>query len=156
MDVELFKTLQILALKSVEAPTFDDFYNRVCRWYSREFHTPLPQVKEMAMEEVLSTYFEDNISSLKNSDDEESKQKYENLRNEILGLADEQKKVEEEDDEWYAQELERIKESEKGSDKIKRPKDAKEAIENPNLFREELNLPDFISVKGEEGPLEDD
>jgi len=86
MDAETLQKLQILALKAVEQPSWDDFYRKICRWYSKTFHTPLPQVLEMSEMEVLRTYYEekyDEIYQIKDKDNI-TKNMYEQLRQSIL------------------------------------------------------------------------
>ena len=54
-----YKALSDIALAGVMNPTEKVFYRRVCRWYSREFATPLRDVETCSPEHVLTHYYED-------------------------------------------------------------------------------------------------
>jgi hypothetical protein len=145
MDYETLRSIQLLALKSVEKPTYEDFYRKVCRWYSTKFSTPLTEVEDMAEEHVLRHYFEDNYSALYESDESESKQAYERVRESIISDMYEQEEAAKEDDDWVEQMKREVQGEAKTFDDQQ-----KQAMENPNLLKEE-------SVQGEtEIPLFND
>lgn len=52
------RSLQILALDAIVRPDWEASYRRVCRWYSRNFHVPLPEVYELPIADVMRDYFE--------------------------------------------------------------------------------------------------
>jgi primosomal protein N' len=56
--MELLEAIEISALKSVLQPDDDYFLRRIFRWYSEKFHTPLGEVADLPVEDVLQTYFE--------------------------------------------------------------------------------------------------
>lgn len=58
------ESLKLLALKAVIAPDGEAHYRSICRWYSKEFHTPLHTVEELPEDEVLQTYFESTYEDL--------------------------------------------------------------------------------------------
>jgi hypothetical protein len=108
MDANTLKAIQVLALRSVEDPTFEDFFERVCRWYSKSFSVPLPDVESIPDEKILRAYFEEHYYELATSDSDEDFAKYKKLRETVLGLfdgsLDEVEEVKEkEDDEWAKQ-----------------------------------------------------
>ena len=41
--------------------TEEDFYRRVCRFYSKNFHTPLEEVFRLAPQTVLTAYYEEFV-----------------------------------------------------------------------------------------------
>lgn len=56
--------LQRIAMAAVESPTYDDFMRRIRRWFSKEFHVPLPQVDDLEDEYLLLNYFETQFEDL--------------------------------------------------------------------------------------------
>lgn len=56
--MRIWEAIKIQSLRTVLRP--DDDYNvrSVMRWYSREFNTPLGEVYDLPIEEVLRDYFE--------------------------------------------------------------------------------------------------
>lgn len=101
MDFETLNALQVLALHSVEYPTYEDSYRAICRWFSKEFSTPLKEVEEMADEYVLKHYYEHTYGEIKNSTNEKAEENYALLKASIL-QTEEEKTVEELDDDAWA------------------------------------------------------
>ena len=138
--------LHLIALAAVESPTWKDQYRSICRWYSKEFHTPLNVVEfELDQLYVLMHYYEDSFERLYKSDSEESQQRYEQIKQDALRSMmpeGELTQQEEEDDEWEAQMLKEIEEENR-----KRELKKEEDLNKPNL-EEEFN----VSVQGEDGP----
>jgi primosomal protein N' len=64
------QALKILALRAVLDPKSDPDYSlrHVFRWFSKTFHTPLAQVEEMPLEDILRHYYEDDYEE-KTSDE---------------------------------------------------------------------------------------
>ena len=54
---------ELLALEAVYRNTPEYFYRKVCRYYSKNFNTPLHEVEELAFSKVLQHYFEDVLES---------------------------------------------------------------------------------------------
>lgn len=114
-DFESLKYIRALSLNDNVEKTFDSWYGNVCRWYSRTFSTPLPQVEEMPPEKVLKTYYDDIYYRLVNSEDEKSS---ELLQKEIEMVVNYNKpdeeieeieaQAEEEDEKWYQEELKKL------------------------------------------------
>lgn len=50
--------LRKIAAAAVEEPTFEDWYRSICRWFSKNYHTPLPMVEDLPQEYVILHYFE--------------------------------------------------------------------------------------------------
>jgi hypothetical protein len=67
-DLNVFKALRIIALRDVldEPPEYHIRY--VFRWFSRNFHVPLPQVAEIPLDEVLQAFYESRYEDM--SDEE--------------------------------------------------------------------------------------
>lgn len=57
-DLNYFKFLQLKALDCIFNPTDDYLQRKICRWYSKEYSTPLNQVLEMPFDYVLTHYYE--------------------------------------------------------------------------------------------------
>lgn len=64
-----FKALRLIALKEVaaEVSSADYALRKVFRWYSKEFHTPLHQVDEIPIDDILRHYYEYNFEQLADS-----------------------------------------------------------------------------------------
>lgn len=117
-NFENINNIRILSLRSAVENDFETWYSSICRWYSRNFYTPLDKVEEMAPEVVLKVYYDDTYFKLASATDEESKKV---LQEEIITLVyyknktaeDEKKELSEEqaDEEWYQEELRKINES---------------------------------------------
>jgi uncharacterized protein YdiU (UPF0061 family) len=59
---DLFLKIQAEALANTVEPTLDSVYRRICRTYSKEFHTPLHQVFELPFAQVLLNVLEERFS----------------------------------------------------------------------------------------------
>lgn len=116
-NYENLNNIKVLSLKQSVDNTFEAWYSSICRWYSRSFYTPLHLVEDMSPETVLKTYYDDLYYKLVNSSDEESQKILdEEIRRTIYLQKDpvaaeiEEVKAEQEDDEWYQEELRKINE----------------------------------------------
>ena len=139
---DLIEALKILSLAEVDSQSYIAWYKSTCRWYSREFHTPLSEVLEMSEEEVIQTYFDDKFYELRNSNTEQAQEAFENLKEDALrkgnkiGAKTEEQLNEEDDDSWYEEELAQLKKLDEDRKNKKKPNksnklDLKSA--NPNL-----------------------
>lgn len=54
----IYLTEQLKAVQALLHDTPDFFYRKVCRWYSKEYHTPLIQVYDLPYHHVLQNYYE--------------------------------------------------------------------------------------------------
>ena len=60
----LYTALQLEAISGILNQSDMNFYRKICRWYSKEFHTPLHQVLEgrvVLWDEVLLHYYESSF-----------------------------------------------------------------------------------------------
>lgn len=98
------------AIANVKNPTFESWYRSICRWFSREFNTPLKTVLDYSYEFVLQNYYEEQFHKLANGSDEEKKIFEEVIEDAIRDsiYKEESDQIDLEDDEWYKQELENI------------------------------------------------
>ena len=62
-----FKALRVNAAMAVMRPDRAAFLRHVFRYYSSKFHTPLWQVEELPLDHVLTAYWEQTMSDLKDS-----------------------------------------------------------------------------------------
>ena len=60
----LYKSIQIKAIEAVLDPDDTYSYRRICRWYSKTFHTPLQDVYQLDFEHVLSNYYESTFEEI--------------------------------------------------------------------------------------------
>jgi len=138
MDVvNLLRPLAIIAFDGAISESFEPYYRHMCRWYSREFHTPLPDVEKMDEVYVITTYLEDLYYKYAHSESEEDKMKLENIRQQLLKSPEELAQQEEDDDAWI----------EEMTKKVNDDKNKQQAEKNPNLTND---TPDEIFVQGED------
>ena len=150
MDARTFRAIQLLALQAVEDPTYENFYDRVCRWYSQTYATPLREVSGMPDEEVLRVYFEETFREQYSSSDEHVAKQYDDMRVTLLYESDENEAAA--DEAWEEQMLKDLAEQSKGpSPKGKVPAPSAQEIAEalasaPNLIPDSSN----VFVGGEE------
>lgn len=70
--MDIFDVLQLRAAAAVLAPDREAWVRYVCRWFSREFNTPLDEVYDLPLEFVVINYFEAAVESM----DEEQRHEY--------------------------------------------------------------------------------
>jgi hypothetical protein len=146
VDAEFIRALKILAIKSVKNPDFDAAYRKICRWYSREFSTPLESVYNLPEETVLQTFFEDYYDEM--SKDKERAQELDVIIQQLAKNEEEQDAEEMEDEAWV-QEMRREIEAEEEAQKQRQSQknQAKEQV-SPNLKIEEF--PESIEINPDE------
>ena len=137
MDADLLSAIQIIALHEAENDTYEFFYNRICRWYSKEFSTSLVEVEDMPEEKIFKTYFEDMIARMREDISDEGKERYERYRTTLIN-PELVEKSSEDDDKW-------VKEM---NDQIKNDQISSSAAE-PNLIDKDHQN---IFIPGEEVP----
>lgn len=159
---DTLKAIRVIALRHADEKTYDAWYKSICRWYSEKFHTALHLVSDMADEDVLRVYFEDTFWRLKSSGDEKAEEAFERIVQDVLVDGHHESQVEmdevdEEDDDWYEQELAALDEQIKKQDsKITRETVVTSSngglIGKPNLDQE----PTTRFVDGDDDPFPDD
>jgi hypothetical protein len=71
-QISALKATRLLAMLSVDKKDPDYVYRFIMRWYSREFATPLHEVEELPVEDVLLHFFECRYEGMEDHDlDEE-------------------------------------------------------------------------------------
>lgn len=63
-----YKYLQLKALDCIFNPDDVYFHRKICRWYSKEFSTPLDQVMRSDFGEILTHYYENQFENLQRND----------------------------------------------------------------------------------------
>lgn len=71
--MDLYRAIRLLAMRSVIRPSQADLVDRIYRWYSRTYFTPLEAAYEIPQEEVLRIYFEDRYLEMKELELEQEK-----------------------------------------------------------------------------------
>lgn len=131
VDFKSLKDLKIICIQEADEGTFEAFYASICRWYSREFSTPLPQVEDMPEETILKTYYEDAFWSLSQNQTDTGKKNWNDLILSIIQTekppTEEEVTEDQEDDDWYQKELEAINAA-NATTESEKPE------ENPNLL----------------------
>jgi len=67
-DFNYYKYLQLRAIDSIFNPNDTYFQRKICRWYSKEYSTPLKQVLVMSFDEVLIHYYENQFETIPHND----------------------------------------------------------------------------------------
>ena len=128
MDAQTFKSIQILAVNSIENPTYEDQFRFVCRWFSKTYSVPLNKVDEYTEEEILRAWFEEKFKEMLESGDDSQRKYYEEMRQNII-YEEELKGADKEDEDWVEEMQNQVK------------NDADNASQNLSLKdMEELNL----------------
>jgi hypothetical protein len=98
IDAKLLEAIQILALKSVEIPDHEDVYNKICRWYSKEFSTPLSAVEDLDPVHVLRNFFESRYEAIRDNG-EKGDAEFQKIKQDLL-YPEEVQKAKNETDDW--------------------------------------------------------
>jgi len=70
-DLVIYKYVQLEAISGILNKTDVSFFRNVCRWYSREFNTPLHDViggKYVTWDQVLLHYYEDQMNKVSHNE----------------------------------------------------------------------------------------
>lgn len=144
MDTSTINSIMVLAIKAIEEPTYQDFRNKVARWYSSTYSVPLPDTDAIPDHELLKVYFEERYRELYDGDDA-ARRAYDETRlavlNAFTGVAEANDTS---DDEWQRQLEEEVKRQ--GLPKQAAPDPAQGPVPPPNLG---FDIPDQgqVSVK---------
>jgi hypothetical protein len=155
LDKDILKAIQIISLKEIEEEKFNQWYNYICRWYSREFATPLEQVLDMADETIIRTYFEDTFYNIYHSDNDKAIQLWDEIKQKIFLSESDQEALEEDDDAFLNEIVEKSQKiREKEKKEVKSTTNDVIPPDDPNLIKEESfqlsgegidNIPDFFN-----------
>jgi len=121
------KALEIIALKSREKPDFGSEVRKLCRWFSKEFSTPLEEVEKMDLHYILLHKYESFINGLNDED-------YLKYKNQLL-YPEKLEQIAEEDDSWIEAELQKELEAEQ------------KKLKQPEKEQEELNLTEDFDIQ---------
>lgn len=137
MNADEINQLKAICLDKALNPDFEFVYRRICRWYSKEFSTPLHMVEGMPTETVLRHYFENWFDGLATSQSPEAVKEIENLKLQMSGTT----KHVDEDEEWEEAMLRDIAEEEAKKSNRDAPKPAAAPPSDPpNLEEIEENF----------------
>ena len=145
IDPKTFRNLQTIAMRNVEREGVDFFYRRVCRWYSKNFYTPLHEVEDLPWKQILIAYFEEKFYEMYNSSSEEVLQEYERQRDLLTMTEDElveyfQAEREEEQKlaDWEQELIDQVQKQEEAK------KEAKQEEALPGM----MDIPESFSLDG--------
>lgn len=99
--MDLFEALQLRAAKAYLEPDHEAWLRRIFRYYSKNFHVPLPEVEALPLEHVLTTYYEDVIAQMDTDAREEAFDWLAMTEEERERMKKEEKVKEEKDDEFF-------------------------------------------------------
>lgn len=94
IDEETLRVIKINAMVAIKKPDYHAFLRKIFRWYSKTFFTPLKDVENLPIIDVLSTYYEELYDKM-----EESEIKQEVVRLSMTPEEWTQKLIEEEQEE---------------------------------------------------------
>ena len=62
--MNLYKAIEVNAMKAVVAPDEEAKIRQIMRWYSKTFHTPLLSVYDLPLDYLLTHYYEETYSEM--------------------------------------------------------------------------------------------
>ena len=62
--MDFYQAVRLRALAAVLHPDRDYLIRRTIRWFSKTFHTPVAVVEELPLEEIVSTYYEEQYAQM--------------------------------------------------------------------------------------------
>lgn len=68
INEETIKMIKINAIMAIKKPDYNAFLRRIFRWYSKTFYTPLKDVEDMPVVEVLEAYYEELYDKMEEAD----------------------------------------------------------------------------------------
>lgn len=66
--MDLYRAIRLLAMRATIKPSEHELMDRIYRWYSRTYFTPLTQAYDLPQEDILKIYFEDKYSEMNESE----------------------------------------------------------------------------------------
>lgn len=100
-DLDLLKAVRLSALWAVKKRGPEYMLRHIFRWYSREFHIPLPEVDSIPLENVLTDYFECRYESMEDDDLDAEEERLRETYSERLAREAREAEAAEEDDEFF-------------------------------------------------------
>lgn len=136
--MNFYKALRILALKAAIKPDGEALLRHIFRWYSKTFSTPLHEVYDIPVEDILTAFYEDKYENMEPADRDkelaELLQTPEDEKREAL-----ERDMDEFNAEMFARETER-------KEKAKKLKDLHVATERPLIAKPMMKETDLPSV----------
>lgn len=62
--MDVYSAIRISAFRAVQEEDREYALRKMMRWYSKTFHTPLPQVEEIPLEDIAQAYFEERYAEM--------------------------------------------------------------------------------------------
>jgi len=66
--MDFYESLQLKAMLACLKPTRESWFGYVMRWYSKTFFTPLHQVQDLPMDEVLLAYYSETFEQMEEAE----------------------------------------------------------------------------------------
>jgi succinate dehydrogenase flavin-adding protein (antitoxin of CptAB toxin-antitoxin module) len=126
--VDFYEAFQKKALAAVLRPDEDAFLRHVFRFYSKTFHVPLPEVDDLPLDHVLTSYYEEGFENMGEEDREEYKERLTETPEERTERLAKEKAAEAADDEFFEKLNKEVAEG-----RARLPKERKVAIPPSNL-----------------------
>lgn len=61
---DLHYYLQLKAIQNVLSNNDEYFYRKICRWFSKEFSTPIKDVESLPWDYIITHYYESHIETM--------------------------------------------------------------------------------------------
>lgn len=68
LDEETLRAIKINAMMAIKKPDYSAFLRKIFRWYSKTFYTPLRDVEDMPIVEILTAYYEELYDKMEEAD----------------------------------------------------------------------------------------
>lgn len=143
--MDLYEALLARALYSVLEPDHDAFMRRVKRFYSKNFHVPLPDVDDLDEEHVLQAFYEEVCEQMSDEDRQELLDRLVETPEEREKRAEREKDMEAKDEEFLEELNRQVKSGatkgppkEKPKAKLKMPGGALSAVEKARAIRDRI------------------
>lgn len=151
ITIDYIDAIRLKAMRAALDPDAAAWFRSVMRWYSKEFSTPLHQVEDLNVEDILVAYFEEHYSQLKDGDEHQQMQ-LDKILQELTETAEEResRKKQEEQEEAQTQQILKMAEEEAQKAKEKGNILAKKEEPEPNTKE-----PPEIAVKFDSNLLDE-
>lgn len=63
-EIDYIRAIKLNAMKAVSDPDTDYYLRFIYRWYSKTFFTPLHEVEDLPLEDILTAYYEESYEKL--------------------------------------------------------------------------------------------
>ncbi len=113
------RAVQQIAMAGHLKPDVPAVYRKICRYYSKEFNTPLHEVEQLPIYDVLLHFYEDRYENMEAQERDDIKKQLARTKPERDALEAEKEDETQSDEEWIRQ----LEEQEAAKAKAKEPEE---------------------------------